>query len=189
MKLDLESLSADLPSNESNVGRRIRALHTMLDGTIAASRRIAANLRPLMLDDLGLGAALDWLTQNFSKHSGIDTDLAIDDSLAQIPEPIASTLYRITQESLTNVAKYAQATRIVVSLERDGNWIQHTVRDNGCGIDVTDQNKHGHFGLLGIRERVILLSGEFAIIGKPGRGTELSVRIPLDTAEALSMPT
>lgn len=178
LKLDLESLRSNLPPNEPNLHKMAREMHAKLDVTVAATRRIAANLRPMLLDDLGLGAALDWLTQNFSEHTGIDTGLVIDESLAQVPEPIASALYRITQESLTNVTKYAQATTVDVSLEHDGDWVQLTVRDNGRGIDVADLNKHGHFGLLGIRERVSLLSGEVAIEGKPGRGSEIRVRIP-----------
>ena len=183
LKMDLESLRSALPPEAPDLGRRAQAMHAMLDSTIAATRRIAADLRPLMLDDLGLAAALDWLTQNFSKQTGIATDLVIDDTVAQVPEPIASALYRITQESLTNVTKYAQASTTEVRLERDGDWVQLTVRDNGRGIDAAEQSKHGTFGLLGIRERVMLLSGEVAIGRAPGQGTEVRARIPLPEAE------
>jgi len=154
----------------------------MLDSTIAATRRIASDLRPLMLDDLGLAAALDWLTHNFSQHTGIATDLVIDDAVAQVPEPIASALYRITQESLTNVAKYAQAGVAEIRLELDGDWVQLLVRDNGRGIEASDQGKRGAFGLLGIRERVTLLGGEVTLKGTPGKGSELCARIPLAAA-------
>jgi len=184
LKMDLESLGSALPPGQPGLGERVRAMHALLDGTIAATRRIAADLRPLMLDDLGLAAALDWLTHNFSKHTGIATDLVIDDSVAQVPEPIASALYRITQESLTNVAKYAQATTAEIRLERDGDWVQLMVRDNGRGIEAADQDKRGTFGLLGIRERVTLLGGEVAIKGEPGRGSEVRARIPLAAASA-----
>jgi len=182
LKMDLESLRSALPPDEPDLARRAQAMHAMLDSTIAATRRIAADLRPLMLDDLGLAAALDWLTQNFSKQTGIATDLIIDDTVAQVPEPIASALYRITQESLTNVTKYAQATTTEIRLERDGDWVELTVRDNGRGIEEADRNKLGTFGLLGIRERVMLLSGEIAIRGEPGRGSEVRARIPLAAA-------
>lgn len=188
LKMDLESLRHDLPPNQPELGERALAMHALLDGTIAATRRIAAHLRPLMLDDLGLAAALDWLTQNFSKHTGIATDLIIDDSVAQVPEPIASALYRITQESLTNIAKYAQATSAEIRLERDDGWVQLLVRDNGRGIAAAEQDKHGTFGLLGIRERVMLLGGEVAITGEPGRGSEVRARIPLAAAGAPEAP-
>jgi PAS domain S-box-containing protein len=184
LKMDLEALRSALPPNEPDLGKRAQAMHAMLDTTIAATRRIAGDLRPLMLDDLGLAAALDWLTQNFSKQTGIATDLVIDETVAQVPEPIASALYRITQESLTNVTKYAQATTTEIRLERDGEWVQLTVRENGRGIEEADQHKHGAFGLLGIRERVSLLSGEVMIRGEPGRGSQVRARIPLAAADA-----
>jgi two-component system, NarL family, sensor histidine kinase UhpB len=184
LKMDLESLRADLPPGQPELGERTQAMRTLLDGTIAATRRIAADLRPLMLDDLGLAAALDWLTNNFSKHTGIATDLVIDETVAQVPEPIASALYRITQESLTNVAKYARATTAEIRLERDGDWVQLLVRDNGRGIEAADQEKRGTFGLLGIRERVSLLGGEVSIRGDRGQGSEVRARIPLAAAGA-----
>lgn len=184
LKMDLESLRSALPPNAPDLGKRAQAMDAMLDSTIAATRRIAADLRPLMLDDLGLAAALDWLTNNFSKQTGIATDLVIDDTVAQVPEPIASALYRITQESLTNVTKYAQATTTEIRLERDGDWVELTVRDNGRGIREGDKSKQGAFGLLGIRERVTLLSGEIVIRGEPGRGSEVRARIPLAAADA-----
>jgi PAS domain S-box-containing protein len=184
LKMDLELLRADLPPGRPELGERTEAMHALLDGTIAATRRIAADLRPLMLDDLGLAAALDWLTHNFSKHTGIATDLVIDDSVAQVPEPIASALYRITQESLTNVARYAHASTAEIRLERDGDWVQLLVRDNGRGIEAAEQDKRGTFGLLGIRERVSLLGGNVAIKGEGGRGSEVRARIPLAAAPA-----
>jgi signal transduction histidine kinase len=183
LKMDLESLRSALPPGQPELSERALAMHALLDGTIAATRRIAADLRPLMLDDLGLAAALDWLTHNFSKHTGIATDLVIDDAVAQVPEPIASALYRITQESLTNVAKYAHATSAEIRLEEDGDWVELSVRDNGRGIDAADHGKRGAYGLLGIRERVSLLGGEVAITGEPGRGSEVRARIPLAAVE------
>jgi len=179
LKMDLESLRSALPLDKPDLVKRVQAMHTLLDATIAATRRIASDLRPLMLDDLGLAAALDWLVHNFSKRTGIATDLVIDETVAQVPEPISSALYRITQESLTNVAKYAQATRVEIRLEHDGDWVQLLVRDNGCGIEAADQKKRGRFGLLGIRERVMLLYGEVSIEGKHGQGSEVRARIPL----------
>ncbi len=182
LKMDLESLRSTLPPDQPELGEHALAMHALLDSTIAATRRIAADLRPLMLDDLGLAAALDWLTQNFSKRTGIATDLVIDESVAQVPEPIASALYRITQESLTNIAKYAQATAAEIRLERKGDRVQLQVRDNGRGIEAADQDKRGTYGLLGIRERVTLLGGEVTISGERGHGSEVRVRIPLAAA-------
>jgi len=183
LKMDLESLRSALPAGQPDLGQRALAMHALLDDTIAATRRIASDLRPLMLDDLGLAAALDWLTQNFSRHTGIATDLVIDEAVAQVREPIASALYRITQESLTNIAKYAKATSAEIRLEQNEDWVELTVRDNGRGIEAADQHKHGTFGLRGIRERVSLLGGTVAITGKPGHGSEVRARVPLAAAE------
>ncbi len=188
LKMDLESLKSELPQDQPKLTKHVQTMHTLLSSTVAATRRIAANLRPLMLDDLGLAAALEWLTHNYSEHSGIATDLFIDDSVAKLPEPVTSALYRITQESLTNVAKYAQATKVEIRLERDGDSVQLTVRDNGRGIEEAEKNKPDRFGLLGIRERVMLLSGEVTIKGEPGRGSEVCVRIPLAAVETLGTP-
>jgi len=187
LKMDMESLRSALPPNQPDLAKRAQVIDAILDTTIAATRRIAADLRPLMLDDLGLAAALDWLTHNFSRRTGIATDLIIDDTVAKVAEPIASALYRITQESLTNVAKYAQATATEIRLERDGDWVELSVRDDGRGIEAADQDKRGTYGLLGIRERVTLLGGEVAITGEPGLGSEIRVRIPLAAAETPQM--
>ena len=183
LKMDLETLHSALPSDKPDLGKRAQAMHALIDATIAATRRIASDLRPSMLDDLGLAAALDWLTHNFSKRTGIATDLVIDETVAQVPEPICSALYRITQESLTNVAKYAQATNVEIRLEQKGDSVQLLVRDNGRGIEAADQQKRGSFGLLGIRERVLLLSGEVSISGEHGQGSEVRARIPLTAAD------
>ncbi len=181
LKMDLEALDVDL-SRGKDVKAGIKAMYVILDMTIAATRRIAADLRPLMLDDLGLAAALDWLIHNYSTRTGIAVHLFVDESLAQVQEPIASALYRIVQESLTNVVKYAQASLVEVRLEREEGWVVLVVRDDGRGIGPSDREKPGTFGLLGIRERVVLLGGDVAITGTPGQGSELVARIPLSAA-------
>ncbi len=184
LKMDLAWLRERLPAGGGELAAKAQGMGQLLDQTVASTRRISADLRPLMLDDLGLAAALDWLTQNFSKHTGIATDLVIDDAVAQVREPIASALYRITQESLTNIAKYAKATGAEIRLEHDEDWVELTVRDNGRGIKAADQHKHGTFGLRGIRERVSLLGGSVTIVGEPGRGSEVRARVPLAAAGA-----
>jgi PAS domain S-box-containing protein len=179
LKMDLEFLRKNLPPNQPQQQARTLEMRNLLDGLVAASRRIASDLRPLVLDDLGLGAALEWLTQNFSQRTGIIVKLTVDEALAQVPEPLASALFRITQESLTNIHQHAQARMAVVRLEQEDAWLQLTVRDNGRGIEVSDMGKRGSYGLLGIRERVTLLGGELVVSRNPTQGTQLRVRIPL----------
>lgn len=179
VKMYLGSLCSVLPQNDPNTGLLTKDMHTILDMSIMATRRIASDLRPTILDDMGLAAALEWLTHNFSRQTGIEANLVCGNTAAHVPEPITSALYRITQESLTNVTKHAHATKVEIGLELDGDGIQLIIRDNGKGIEAADQNKPGAFGLIGIRERVVLLSGKATINGNPDRGTEVRVCIPL----------
>jgi PAS domain S-box-containing protein len=179
MKMELESLRKNLPPDQPQQHARALAIRNLLDALVVATRRIASDLRPLVLDDLGLGAGLEWLTQNFSQRTGIVVKLTVDEPLAQVPEPLASALFRITQESLTNINQHAQARMVVVRLEQEDAWLQLTVRDNGRGIEEDDLTKRGSYGLLGIRERVTLLGGELLVSRNPTQGTQLRVRIPL----------
>lgn len=159
--------------------------HALPDSTIEALRRIAADPCHRILHDSGLGAALGWLTRDLSTRTGIATDLVIDTAVAQAPEPIASALYRFSQESLAYATTYAQATMAEIRLERDGDWVQLTLRDNGRSVKVADQDRQGAFGAFGafgtfgIRERVMRLGGEVEIRVGRGRRRELRARLPL----------
>lgn len=151
---------------EINVPQRQNKLENMLhllDNTVAATRRIASDLRPLILDDLGLGPALEWLAAEFREHSGIHCELAIASSCVDLPEPHATALFRIVQESLTNVAKHAHASRVNIFLSKRDENIALTVSDNGCGFETGKPRKPNSFGLVGLRERVKLLNGTIEI--------------------------
>jgi PAS domain S-box-containing protein len=181
-KMYLGTLRAALPANNKKLDALGEDMLTILNTTISATRRIASDLRPPILDDVGLAAALEWLIDSFSKQSEITFKLSIDGNSTPIFEPIASALYRITQESLTNVVKHSQATSVEIRLIQNAHFVELTFSDNGRGIEVSDQGKQGSFGLLGIRERVILLAGEFSIAGTPDQGTNISVKVPVVTA-------
>ena len=182
LKMDLDTLRASFPQGSQTLVERAELMRELLDRTVAATRRISSDLRPLMLDDLGLAAALDWLVQNFSQRTAISTNLYVDDELAEVGEPLASALYRIAQESLTNVARHASASSVDVRLECSGGDARVLISDNGRGITLENQAKPGSFGLLGIRERALLLGGDASISGDPGTGTTIQVRIPLSAA-------
>jgi PAS domain S-box-containing protein len=179
MKMDLETVIHGLRPDQPEPLVRALAMSASIDELVTAARRLASDLRPLILDDLGLGAALEWLTQSFSKRVGIAVKLTVDEALVQIPEPFASTLYRTAQESLTNIARHAQASMVVMRLERDGEYVQLTVRDNGRGIELAELAKRGSYGLLGIRERMELMGGTLAISRNAKQGTQLRARVPL----------
>jgi PAS domain S-box-containing protein len=179
LKMDVDLLGGALPADRPDLAERIEAMRGLLDSTVATTRRISADLRPLVLDDLGLGAAAEWLVQGFSQRTQIPCSLHVDPSCGQLGEPYASALFRIMQESLTNVARHARATKVSVRLERRGDDAVLTVLDDGVGMDRSARPNPRSFGLRGIGERALLLGGSAEIASRPGAGTTLVARIPL----------
>lgn len=157
---------------------RLGEMVEMLDHAIAATRRIASDLRPLLLDDLGLVPAVEWLVSKFIQRSGVACTLAVDETL-ELPEPYATALFRIVQESLANVAKHAGASEVAVTIERSRGMVTLAVRDNGCGFSPAVPRKPQSLGLLGLRERAQLLKGKIVIESAPGKGTRIEVSFPL----------
>jgi PAS domain S-box-containing protein len=161
---------------------RLADMLGMLDHAVAATRRIAADLRPLLLDDLGLVAAIEWLVGNFTQRCGVACRLSVDEAL-ELQEPHATAVFRIVQESLANVAKHAQASQVTVTLERLPAAITLAVQDNGRGFATAAPRKSQSLGLLGLHERAQLLKGSVSIESTPGQGTRVAVRIPLPPLE------
>ncbi len=155
----------------------------VLDDTVAATRRIAADLRPLMLDDLGLVPAVEWLAESFTERNGIPCELTVDDAEIDLPRAHATAVFRIVQESLANVAKHAKASRVEVAIARNGAEVRLVIRDDGVGFAPQDPRKPDSFGLLGLRERASLLGGTASVTSAPGAGTRIEVRLPV-AAEA-----
>jgi signal transduction histidine kinase len=154
-------------------------MEAMVNRTIASTRRISSELRPLILDDLGLAAAIEWLTQSFSERTGIDCSLDVSDPEPDLHDPLASAVFRIVQESLTNAAKHAKASQVNVELKVDAESVLVKITDDGVGFVMDNPRKPDSYGLLGLRERAYLLGGEARIHSEPGRGTDIEVRIPL----------
>jgi two-component system, NarL family, sensor histidine kinase UhpB len=154
-------------------------MQVLLDGTVAAARRISADLRPLMLDDLGLIAACEWLAHNFQQRTGVACELVLGAGELDLRDPYATAVFRVLQESLTNVAKHAEATQVEATLERAEGTVILTVRDNGRGFRTSDPRKQGSYGLVGLRERAFLLGGDIRIESEPGRGTYMEMRMPV----------
>jgi PAS domain S-box-containing protein len=176
LKIDVVWMKQNLSAPTAELASKLTEMQVLVDGTVAATRRISSDLRPLILDDLGLAAAVEWLVQNFSSRTGVACELAMAPDL-EIGEPHATGVFRVLQESLTNIAKHAQATQVEVNLDRDEGHVVLHVQDNGRGFDASGPRKEGSFGLLGIRERATLLGGEFSIDSEPGRGTRLELRL------------
>lgn len=155
---------------------------TMVDGMVASTRRIAADLRPLLLDDLGLLAAIEWLVQNFSQRTGVACALSADEDL-ELQEPYATAVFRIVQEALANVAKHAGASEVAVAIGSLPGQIALSVRDNGRGFVTGMPRKPQSLGLMGLHERAQLLNGHVSIDSAPGQGTRVDVTIPLSEQE------
>ena len=169
---------------DTEAQRRLGAMRLLLDDAVASTRRIASDLRPLVLDDLGLVAALQWLVQAFMQRSGATCELTVEPADLELGEPYATATFRMVQESLTNVARHAHASHVDVHLMRERDRIVLTVRDDGVGFDPAQARKPNSFGLAGLRERAYLVEGQLDIESAPGRGTTIAVRIPLHAAQA-----
>jgi PAS domain S-box-containing protein len=186
LQMDVAWCKALVPEDQPATLARHAKMQAMLKETVAATRRIAADLRPLILDDLGLVPAVEWLVEGFAQRNGIPCDLSVGSPKIELPSAHATTVFRIIQESLTNVAKHAQASHVKVSLERNGADVTFGILDNGVGFSPRDPRKPNSYGLLGLRERTSLLGGELTITSAPGEGTHVRVRLPLESPTAPS---
>mgnify|MGYP005845653881 CR=1 FL=1 len=146
---------------------------------------LAVQLRPSVLDDLGLPAALERLVHEWQKRNHLLADVVVHLGDERLPDPIETALYRIVQEALTNVARHAQARSVSVLVERRSNDIVAVIEDDGQGFEPGEAHRGGRLGLLGIRERAELLGGSLTIESSPGQGTSLFVRLPLVHAAVL----
>ncbi len=177
LKMDLASLD---PSSDTAAYRaRTTAMLEMLDDTVASVRRIAADLRPMMLDDLGLNAALEWLARESARRMGIEVTVRLGERDPALGQQASVTVYRMVQEALTNVARHAGATDVRIEMRQAGGQLVLTVRDNGVGFPASATRKEGSFGLMGIRERAYLLGGTLEVDNPPGGGGRITVRLPL----------
>jgi two-component system sensor histidine kinase UhpB len=184
LRIETERLRESMKGTRMGEGdeRTLATMHGLLDEAVTSTRRIASDLRPLVLDDLGLGAAVHWLVQNFTHRNEVTCALTIDPPDLELDEPYATATFRILQESLTNVGRHAHASRVDVRVVREHDRVVLAVRDDGVGFDPARPRKAGSFGLAGLRERAYLVDGELNIDSSPGRGTTIEVRIPLQPA-------
>ncbi len=179
LKMDLKQLERQATSGEPVSLERMRSMASLIDATIAALRRIAMDLRPALLDDLGLLAAIDWRVHEFEAHTGIAAQLITEGAALTLDRDQSNALYRVLQEALTNVARHAEATTVAVRLAVSDSTLRLEIEDDGRGIDVSASGHPYSLGLVGMRERVRLLRGELSIASRPGGGTRVTVTVPL----------
>ena len=177
LKMDATWVRENLEDRSAVLGK-LGDMQQLLDGAVASTRRIAADLRPLVLDDLGLVPAIEWLAQTFTQRHGVPCRLDVDEDL-ELHEPYATAVFRIVQESLVNVAKHAQASEVRVAVARTRGEVVLQVSDNGRGFAPDAPRKPQSLGLAGLRERAQLLRGQVFIESEPGGGTRVEARIPI----------
>jgi PAS domain S-box-containing protein len=187
VKMDLAWLAGRLPRRNGQMLKRIRSTRQLADDIIQSIRRISTELRPAVLD-LGLAEAVEWQVQEFQTRSGIQCTVRL--LTREVVASNASTaMFRIFQETLTNVARHAKATRAEVVLQKQRDWLVLLIRDNGRGFDQTDPSLSKSLGLLGMRERAAILGGRVNISSAPGKGTTVTAWIPLRSpGESGAMP-
>ena len=176
LKLNISIIEHKYAATSAILREHLRETILLIDRSLEVARNVASTLRPAALD-LGIVSALEWLAGRFELNTGIRCEMIISDVEIHLDEDHEIALFRIVQESLTNIARYAKAHQVFISLDKDADDYIMKVRDNGVGFDASTK-KFNSFGLVGIRERALMLGGSVVINSTPGKGTEIIVRIP-----------
>lgn len=179
LKMDISLLARRTGKSEVRIRTKAESAMRLVDNLIQSMRRMASELRPSTLDDLGLVAALEWQAQEYESRTEIRCHLDLPHDPLELDANRSTAIFRIFQEALTNIARHAKATRVDASLTRLNDSLLLQVRDNGSGYDPKQLRVGRSLGLVGMRERALLLDGEFTIEGIPGKGTIIKVRIPI----------
>lgn len=179
LKMDLSWLRKRLPDDQTSLRERTETMSQLINRTIQTVKKISTALRPGLLDDLGLAAAIEWQTEEFQQRTGIKCSLTMEPKDLSLDKDRNTAIFRILQETLTNIARHAEASQVHVSLMQRNGQISLRVRDNGKGITEEQVGNPRSFGLMGIRERVKIFGGNNVIKGSLGKGTTMIVRIPI----------
>jgi signal transduction histidine kinase len=179
LKMDLTLLTNALPPDQKVLLKQAKSMFRLIDGTIHSVRRIASGLRPEVLDEVGLVAAIGWQASDFQLRTGIRCGVALPADGVQPDQARATAAFRIFQELLTNVARHAKATRVNVAVRNEADTLVLEVEDNGVGITEKQTHSAKSLGFLGMRERVLPFDGKVDVTGTRGRGTRAVVTIPL----------
>jgi len=178
LKMDISSLEL-APGTDADARAQLRGMQRLIDATVASMRRIAADLRPVMLDDLGLVPAIEWLVNDFENRYGILVKPRIDGMLGDFSRNSATAIFRIVQEALTNVARHSNASHVELELRQEADCCVVRVVDDGQGAHERADTRQKSFGLIGIRERAHQLNGSVSIETTVGHGFAVIVTLPL----------
>ena len=181
LKLEISLLDKKLGKNDSTLRSYTQMMLEVLDTTIQAGKKLVMDLRPPLLDDFGLPEAIEWQAIEFEKRTGIQCDINFGKNYLVLDKDRSTTLFRIFQETLTNVTRHAKADKINISLKDCNGGVTLQVRDNGIGISKAQITNLRSLGLLGIRERALVWGGKVDIIGVPDQGTTVTINLKHET--------
>jgi len=179
IKMDISWIAKKTDPSQEAFKTKLQNVIALLDGGNQSIRRILNELRPVILDDYGLLEALRWQAQQFTANTHIPVAMTASESDMKIPEEISTCIFRVFQEALTNITRYAKATQVKVSLDIDSDSVLMNIEDNGLGFDTELTKTKKSFGILGMKERVASLNGRFDLSSVPGNGTRISIHIPI----------
>jgi PAS domain S-box-containing protein len=188
LKIDLSFLASSAPKSRDKTKRdsflsKMLEMSKLIDETIGTVRKLVTELRPSILDDFGLLAALEWQLQEFQKRTGIQTEFVSTLEYINMDEELSTAVFRIFQESLTNVARHANATKVTATLNKVAGGLVLKVHDNGKGISEDDIHNTKSVGLIGMREHALFLGGTVNFSGEPSKGTTVLVQFPFESQE------
>jgi PAS domain S-box-containing protein len=183
LKMDISSLQNKSNIELSELIDRTDKMLELVNSSIQTVKRIATELRPGILDDLGLFSAIEWQVEEFQNRAKINCHLDIEGEIDFIDDEVSIAVFRIFQETLTNITRHSHATQTEIKILCSDNDLMMDVEDNGKGISIEALNSSMSLGIIGMRERVNILRGEFEIFGDPGKGTKVHIKIPLRKKE------
>jgi PAS domain S-box-containing protein len=179
LKMDIHWLSRKVKNADDEINEKMKESIDLINATITSVRKIATDLRPSILDDLGLLAALEWQGEEFEKRSGTKVKFINKAGDMEVRPEVATAIFRIYQELLTNIARHANAGLVTALLDMEGNILRVSIKDDGVGFNTNTISNKKTLGLLGIKERTLLMGGTYEIKTEPGKGSETIISIPL----------
>lgn len=179
IKMDAAWLNKKIPEDKTDIKAKLQNILTLINGSSQSMRRILSELRPSILDSNGLLEALEWQNSQFTANTGIPVDFKTTETEIRLPDQVATCVFRVCQEGLTNITRYAEATKVSLFLVMSNNTLRVVLEDNGKGFDLESIKAKKRFGLLGMKERVVSFGGDFQIASSPGAGTRISFSLKL----------
>ena len=185
--MDLHWIRPRVSEQDEKLTGKIQSMLDLVGSTVSVVQRISSDLRPDILDNLGLEAAIFWYVEQYEQRTDIDCNTTVDMGEMNLGLQASTAVFRIMQEALTNVGRHSEANKATVSLlARDGH-LKLEITDNGKGIDEQQISKSGSFGLLGMQERALMLNGDVSFSSRPGGGTVVSLELPINEHEGLPL--